>query len=157
MLELRLIEAEAGAFRAAVRALHAQGHRRITLWPDNELARDAAQHAKELGCDSRIEAPEAQAGVPYRDLEGRLSKAPQVRDFRGALERGRPGIIAEVKKASPSAGVLREDFDPVAIARTYEQHGASCVSVLTDAPYFQGSLSYLTAIRQAVVGVEPVA
>ena len=55
--------------RAAVRALHAQGHRRITLWPDNELARDAAQHAKELGCDSRIEAPEAQAGVPGREAD----------------------------------------------------------------------------------------
>jgi hypothetical protein len=66
MLELRLIEAEAGAFRAAVRALHAQGHRHITLWPDNELARGAAQHASELGCDAWLEALAAPSGSPSR-------------------------------------------------------------------------------------------
>ncbi len=64
MLELRLIAGDAAAFRASLQELHAAGHRRITLWPDNELARDAARHAKELGCDVRLEAPDAQQGMP---------------------------------------------------------------------------------------------
>ena len=68
-----------------------------------------------------------------------------------ALEKGPGlGIIAEVKKASPSAGVLRADFDPVAIARIYAANGAAAISVLTDGPFFQGSFAYLTNIRQAV-------
>jgi indole-3-glycerol phosphate synthase len=89
--------------------------------------------------------------VPERQLESRLAEAPPVRDFRAALEKGPGlGVIAEVKKASPAAGVLRTDFDPVAIARIYEANGANAISVLTDEPFFQGQLSYLTAIRQAV-------
>ena len=62
------------------------------------------------------------------------------------------GVIAEVKKASPSVGVITEDFDPVAQAVAYDQGGASAISVLTDEKFFQGHLSYLTCIRQAVVG-----
>jgi indole-3-glycerol phosphate synthase len=99
----------------------------------------------------REEVARATARTPWPELERRARDAPPTRDFLGALRAGAGvRVIAEVKKASPSAGVIRADFDPVAIARTYEQHGAACVSVLTDEPSFQGSLSYLTAIRAAV-------
>src|SRR5439155_2556988 len=97
------------------------------------------------------EVEAGRARVPEAELERRLAEAPPVRDFRAALEQ--PGgiqVIAEVKKASPSAGVLRADFNPVAIARTYAAHGAAAISVPTDAPFFQGQPAYLTAIRAAV-------
>jgi indole-3-glycerol phosphate synthase len=100
---------------------------------------------------TRHEIERRRSALPLRELEARLPEAPPVRDFRAALERGPGlGIIAEVKKASPSAGVLRADFDPVAIARIYEANGANAISVLTDEPFFRGHLAYLTAIRQAV-------
>jgi indole-3-glycerol phosphate synthase len=99
----------------------------------------------------RREIEETRARTPARDLERRLVNAPPVRDFRAGLEKpGTIQVIAEVKKASPSAGLLRADFDPVAIARTYAQHGAAALSVLTDMPFFQGQLSYLASIRAAV-------
>ena len=99
----------------------------------------------------RQEIERRRAELSESKLGARLGNAPPVRDFRAALEKGPgPGVIAEVKKASPSAGVLRADFDPVAIARIYEANGANAISVLTDEPFFQGHLSYLTAIRQAV-------
>jgi indole-3-glycerol phosphate synthase len=101
--------------------------------------------------EKRREVAERRARVGERELEARLDSAPPARDFRAALER-RPevAVIAEVKKASPSAGVIRADFDPVAIARAYADHGAAAISVLTDAPFFQGSLEYLSAVRAAV-------
>jgi len=99
----------------------------------------------------RSEIEQRRTQTPLSQLEARLADAPAVRDFRSALLRGPGlGVIAEVKKASPSAGVLRADFDPVAIARIYEANCASAISVLTDEAYFQGHLSYLTSIRQAV-------
>ena len=99
----------------------------------------------------RREIERQRAEIPERQLEACLHNAPPVRDFRAALEQWPGlGIIAEVKKASPSAGVLRADFDPVAIARIYEANGANAISVLTDEPFFQGHLTYLTAIRHAV-------
>ena len=95
----------------------------------------------------------ARRNVSIDDLEARVTAMPPVRDFRAALERGPGlGVIAEVKRASPSAGLIKADFDPVAIARGYAEAGASCISVLTDETYFQGHLRYLEAIR-AVVGV----
>jgi indole-3-glycerol phosphate synthase len=99
----------------------------------------------------RREIAEARRRMPETVLETKLGDAPPVRDFRAALDRpGQVRILAEVKKASPSAGVLRADFDPVSIARIYEKHGATCISVLTDDPFFQGSLDDLRAVRAAV-------
>jgi indole-3-glycerol phosphate synthase len=93
----------------------------------------------------------AKAVLPEADLESRVRGLPPVRDFVAALNRpGEVRVIAEVKKASPSAGVIRADFDPVRIATTYANHGAACISVLTDEQYFQGHLDYLVAIRKAV-------
>ncbi|MBM4005116.1 MAG: indole-3-glycerol phosphate synthase TrpC [Planctomycetes bacterium] len=98
----------------------------------------------------KSEVDAARRKVSESELVSRLISAPPVRDFYAELAAPGPiKLIAEVKKASPSKGIIRADFDPVAIARTYESHGATCISVLTDEPYFQGSLRYLEAIRAA--------
>lgn len=97
----------------------------------------------------RIEVDRQRAKIPLSTLEQRLHSAPPVRSFAAALRRHQhPNLIAEVKKASPSRGVLLENFDPLAIAATYTAGGASALSVLTDQRFFQGSLKYLEAIRQ---------
>ena len=99
----------------------------------------------------RVEIDQARAALPDSELRARLSDAPPPKDFFAALaEPGAIRLIAEVKKASPSAGIIRDDFHPVEIAKLYADHGASCISVLTDEKYFQGKLHYLRQIRQEV-------
>jgi indole-3-glycerol phosphate synthase len=99
----------------------------------------------------RHEIAAAKAERPEAELERLLETAPPVRNFFAPLAASGPiRLIAEVKKASPSKGVIRDDFDPVDIAATYQRHGATCLSVLTDAPYFQGRLDDLHAVRQIV-------
>jgi indole-3-glycerol phosphate synthase len=98
----------------------------------------------------RAEVDRAKAVQPEAELRARIADAPPVRDFFTPLAVGGPiRLIAEVKKASPSAGVIRADFDPAEIAKTYEGHGASCISVLTDETHFHGRLDYLRQVRAA--------
>lgn len=92
-----------------------------------------------------------QAIVPISDLESTVLDLPPTRDFVAALAKGDDvQLIAEVKKASPSAGLIRKDFDPPKLAAAYQAGGAACISVLTEQPFFQGSLEYLRQVRQAV-------
>jgi len=97
------------------------------------------------------EVADAKRQRPLRELAAQAMEAPPARDFHGALSRPGPiHLIAEIKKASPSAQVIRPDFNPAVIARTYWEHGATCLSVLTDAFYFQGHLEHLTFARAEV-------
>ncbi len=99
------------------------------------------------------EIAERSARVPLAELQARLADAPPVRGFAQALQAlvaaGEPAVIAEVKKASPSKGVIRPDFQPADIAVSYEFGGAACLSVLTDVDFFQGADAYLQQAREA--------
>lgn len=99
--------------------------------------------------NKRTEVEASKASVPLEELVERAAAAEPARDFLGALRpAGRsPRIVAEIKKASPSRGVLREDFDPAWIAREYTRGGAAAISVLTDSAYFQGRLAYLRTVK----------
>ena len=101
----------------------------------------------------RREVERSRAEVPLAQIERRAAEALPPRGFERALRerisRGRPGVIAEIKRASPSRGLIRADFDPAAIARSYERNGAACLSVLTDREHFGGSREDLVAARAA--------
>jgi indole-3-glycerol phosphate synthase len=101
----------------------------------------------------REELEAARASVPLAEMQKRAAAAAPTRDFvaamRAKIDAGRPAVIAEIKKASPSKGVLRADFDPAAIARSYEAGGAACLSVLTDRDFFQGAHGHLAQARSA--------
>ena len=98
------------------------------------------------------EVAAARERVPLEKLKQQVADLPAPRDFSAALRAAcrKPAVIAEIKKASPSKGVIREDFDPEAIARAYAAGGASCLSVLTDRQFFQGGFEVLVQVRQVV-------
>ncbi len=106
---------------------------------------------EQIVAHKRQEVARQREQVPLAYLEARLDSSPR-RPFAARLRQERPGLIAEIKKASPSRGLIRSDFDPAAIARIYTQHGAAAISVLTDEAFFQGKLEYLTLVR----GVTPL-
>ena len=107
---------------------------------------------EEIVWQKEIEVAQMRDRTPLADLQKQAAKISSPRDFLAALRHSKtkPAVIAEVKKASPSKGVIREDFDPAAIALAYQQGGASCISVLTDVKFFQGSFDNLAIVRSTV-------
>lgn len=117
------------------------------------IAADTPDVLKKILARKHEEVAERRRRVSFDELEARANAQPSARDFVEAIasrvEKGEPAVIAEIKKASPSKGVIRANFDPVAIAGSYQRGGAACLSVLTDVDFFQGSDAYLQAARAA--------
>ncbi|MDZ8262526.1 indole-3-glycerol phosphate synthase TrpC [Nostoc sp. ChiQUE01b] len=107
---------------------------------------------EEIVLHKRQEVAQMQQELPLASLQQQLNTAPTVRNFLTALQENsnQPSLIAEVKKASPSRGIIRADFDPVAVAQAYERGGAACLSVLTDYKFFQGGFDNLRSVRLQV-------
>lgn len=103
-----------------------------------------------INADKRLHIERMKAQTPLSELQAQVKDHPPTLGFINALKQKSPALIAEVKKASPSKGIIREDFNAVDIAKIYEANGAACLSVLTDEPYFQGKDEYLKQIRSAV-------
>ena len=106
----------------------------------------------QIVAEKQIEVAKARQLVPLEQLKHQAADTPRPRNFFKAVTqpKGQLRVIAEVKKASPSAGVIRADFDPVAIAKSFSENGAAAISCLTDEKYFQGSLGYIAKIKEAV-------
>lgn len=101
----------------------------------------------------REEVATAKRAIPLSELQSKIRHVESPRDFFGTVIKchgDKPNLIAEIKKASPSAGLIRANFDPAAIARIYHEHGAAAISVLTDETYFQGSLAHIQTVKDAV-------
>ena len=118
------------------------------------LRKEVPDVLAKICADTLAEVERRKAALPLEDLKARMKDAPVPRGFGQTLMEaaaaGRIGLIAEIKKASPSGGLIRPDFDPAVLARAYQEGGATCLSVLTNAPYFQGSPDDLRAVRAAV-------
>ena len=107
---------------------------------------------EEIVWHKEIEVDKMRDRLPLLKLRQQVAEVASAKDFLAALRNGKtnPALIAEVKKASPSKGIIRADFDPVTIAKAYERGGASCLSILTDEKFFQGSFANLNLVRQSV-------
>lgn len=125
----------------------------VDIENDQDGAHESPRHIlEEIVRHKQQEVAKMTKQTPFIELQKQLDDAPSPQDFLKALQQSLncPSLIAEVKKASPSKGIIRADFDPVAIAQAYERGGAACLSVLTDQKFFQGSFENLRAVRQSV-------